>query len=64
MDERAVAARVSHLVKKFVEHIKTKKGMGQSAAAAWVDGEYVRGYVMFLVPESTNTTEDMTVTAK
>ena len=53
--ERLVAKKTGYLCRTLVDRIKEKQGVTQMAAMKFVDGEYVRGYVVYLVPAHSTT---------
>jgi hypothetical protein len=48
--ERLVAKKTGYLVKVLTDHITESQGMTSKEASKFIDGDYVRGYVMYLVP--------------
>ena len=48
-NERKIGGKVSYLVRTVVEHIKVKCGLPHAEAVKLVDGDYGRGYIMYIV---------------
>ena len=55
---------MGHLVKALVEHIETKIGVTHVEAARLVDGDYARGYVMYLVAAHESTCDTSKIVTK